>query len=165
MDGHIAPEDLGPLATWTEDHRSDYIRSGGTRGHIVDLRILDGHRIGTMLLLRYVGRKSGRTMITPLLYGHFRSHIVIAGTNNGSDRHPAWYHNLAGGSPVAFQIATQAFSATWREPEGREYDEVWDYMLGISPRYATYRSMTQRRIPLVLLSAGDEIAPFTEPEG
>ena len=44
-------------------------------------------------------------------------------SKGGADIHPAWYLNMLGGSPVAFQIGGQAFEANWREPEGAEHDE------------------------------------------
>jgi len=34
MDDKIKPEDTGPLADWTQQHRGQYISSGGARGHV-----------------------------------------------------------------------------------------------------------------------------------
>jgi len=37
---------------------------------------------------------------------------------------------------IDFQIATQAFRATWREPEGEERHKVWDFMVRAHPPVA-----------------------------
>jgi hypothetical protein len=60
---------------WKAEHMGMYLGSGGTEGHIVDLRDIGGHRFTTTLLLQTVGRKTGMTRITPLIYGDtvFRS--------------------------------------------------------------------------------------------
>ena len=79
----------------------------------------------TTLLLRYQGRKSRRTMITPLIYGDIGGEIVIVASKGGADHHPAWYINIRDVPEVDIQIATQAFRARKREPEGNERAKVW----------------------------------------
>lgn len=150
------------LVQWAADHRAMYIASGGTRGHIMDARFLGGHRFQPMVLIRYVGRKSGRTMITPLGYANLNGQVVIGGSKGGAEEHPAWYLNIKSGSPLAFQIGTQAFDASWREPEGAELDRAWAAMQDQNPPFRDYPSATRRKIPLILMQALDEIPVFTE---
>lgn len=45
---------------WLDRHRAAYTESGGTRGHIVDLREIGGHGLTTALLLKTTGRRRGR---------------------------------------------------------------------------------------------------------
>ena len=141
---------------WKTVHLEMYLGSGGTEGHIVDVSDIGGHRFTTTLLLKYVGRKSGRTMITPLIYGDIGGEVVIVASKGGADAHPAWYLNIRESAELEFQIGTQAFRATWREPEGDERQRVWDFMEGVFPPYRGYQQSTDRLIPLVMLSA---IAP------
>src|ERR1700722_14743579 len=54
---------------WQADHSSRYLASGGTEGHVIDLSAIGGLTFTTCLLLRNVGRKSGKTMYAPLIYG------------------------------------------------------------------------------------------------
>ncbi|MEV0360653.1 nitroreductase/quinone reductase family protein [Nocardia sp. NPDC050697] len=138
---------------WASRHRALYLSSGGTAGHVMDLRPVGGHRFTTHCLLRLAGRRTGRTVITPLIYGAAGGEVLVVASNGGSDRHPAWYRNLRAHPTLRFQIATQAFEATWREPEAPERQRLWDFMVALFPPYATYRAATDRRIPLVALRA------------
>ena len=147
---------------WKEEHLDMYMGSGGSQGHIVDLRDIGGHKFTTTLLLKYVGRKSGKTMITPLIYGDIAGEVVIVASKGGADHHPAWYLNVADSKELQFQVATQAFRAAWREPKGAERAKVWDFMVGVFPPYTGYQASTQREIPLVMLSAIEPIESFKQ---
>jgi len=149
---------------WAQEHVNTYLASGGTKGHVMDIRWMDAHRFTTMLLMRYKGRRSGKTMIIGIHYVNIAGEVVIFGSKGGSDRHPEWYLNLKAGSPVAFQVATQAFDATWREPEGEEWNYISKHLEYVSPHYKQYIRMTERRIPIVMLKAQDEIPVFKKSE-
>jgi deazaflavin-dependent oxidoreductase (nitroreductase family) len=147
--------------SWKDDHLGMYLDSGGAEGHIVDVSDIGGHKFTTTLLLKLVGRKSGTTRINPLIYGDIGGEVVIVASKGGADQHPAWYLNITGSQEISFQIATQAFRGTWREPEGVERAKVWDFMVGIFPPYKAYQASTSRQIPLVMLSAQEPIDIFT----
>lgn len=138
------------------------MRSGGVEGHIVDMSHTGGYKFTTTLLLRLVGRKSGTLRINPLIYGVVGGEIAIVASKGGAARHPAWYFNLKSSSEVSFQIATQAFRATWREPRSDERARAWDYMIGAYPPYKSFQASTSREIPLVLLSATERTDLFLE---
>src|SRR6188472_3216187 len=69
---------------WMARHRDIYLRSGGTEGHIMDIREIGGHAFTTHCLIRLKGRKSGRTIIKPLIYGDIGGEVVIVGSKGGS---------------------------------------------------------------------------------
>ena len=46
--------------------------------------------------------------------------VVCVASKGGADHHPAWYLNVVDSKELAFQIATQAFRASWREPAGAD---------------------------------------------
>ena len=137
---------------WTTEHLEMYLESGGAKGHIMDLREVGGHPFTTHLMIKYTGRKSGRTIITPLIYGDIGGEVVICASKGGADHHPAWYLNIVASNEIQFQIATQAFRASWREPEGAERTRVWEFMQSVYPPYTTYQASTDRLLPLVMLS-------------
>ena len=145
---------------WKTEHLEMYLGSGGTRGHVVDVSDIGGHKFTTTLLLRYVGRKSGNALITPLIYGDIGGEVVIVASKGGADHHPAWYLNVREGKELSFQVATQAFRARWREPQGAERAKVWEFMVGVFPPYKAYQSSTEREIPLVMLSPLEAIESF-----
>ena len=88
--------------------------------------------------------------------------MVICASKGGADHHPAWYLNIRDAAEIEFQIATQAFRATLREPEGAERRKVWDFMVECFPFYATYQASTERVIPLVMMKATESIPVFQE---
>lgn len=145
---------------WKEEHLSMYLHSGGAQGHIVDVSDLGGRKFTTTLLLRYLGRKSGKTIITPLIYGDIGGEVVIVASKGGADHHPAWYLNVRDSRQLDFQVATQAFRASWREPAGAERAAVWDFMAGLFPPYRAYQASTAREIPLVMLAVIEPIDRF-----
>jgi deazaflavin-dependent oxidoreductase (nitroreductase family) len=147
--------------SWKDEHLDMYLRSKGAEGHIVNVSDIGGHKFTTTLLLKLVGRKSGTTRINPLIYGDIGGEVVIVASKGGADQHPAWYLNIKVSPQIEFQIATQAFRATWREPEGALRAKVWDFMVGVFPPYKGYQASTSREIPLVMLSAGEPIEVFT----
>lgn len=138
---------------WKDEHLSLYLRSGGAEGHVMDVTDIGGHKFTTMLLLEYIGRKSGKMMITPLIYGDIGGEVVIVASKGGADHHPAWYLNVKDRKELSFQIATQAYRATWREPHGAERSKVWDFMVSVFPPFEKYQASTAREIPLVMMSA------------
>lgn len=149
---------------WVTEHREMYLRSGGAKGHIMDIRAVNGRFLGTHCMIKYVGRKSGKVFITPLCYGAIGGEVVIVASKGGADQHPEWYLNIREMETVDFQIATQAFRATWRVPEGEEHDAVWAFMVKNYPFYADYQASTDRHIPVLMLQAVEEIPVFREEE-
>src|SRR6478752_10750840 len=112
------------MSDFAAKHLETYLRSGGTQGHVVDITSVGGHAFTTHCLIRVKGRKSGRTQITPLIYGDIGGEVVIVASKGGADQHPEWYLNLRGDEHVDVQIATQAFRATWREPADEERHRI-----------------------------------------
>lgn len=158
------PDITRPAGTfeWVKEHRRLYLRSGGAKGHVMDLTGAGGHPFGTHCLIRYIGRKSGRTMIQGLSYCAIGGEVVICASKGGADDSPHWYHNIRAAGTVDVQIATQAFRCTWREPEGEERAKVWAFMVDTYPFYGTYQTLTERVIPLIMLKTREAMPIFSE---
>ncbi|WP_232495984.1 nitroreductase/quinone reductase family protein [Novosphingobium kaempferiae] len=146
---------------WSIEHREMYLRSGGAEGHIMDLTPVGGRSFATHCLVKYVGRKSGKVFITPLCYADIGGEVVVCGSKGGADHHPAWYLNIIEDERVDFQIATQAYRATWREPEGAEREKVWNFFIDCHPFYAGYQTSTERVLPLLMMKAVEPLPVFT----
>ena len=149
---------------WQKEHLQRYLRSGGAEGHLYDFGPINGEGWQPICLIKHVGRKTGRTLIVPLIYGMVEGEFVIVASKGGSPTHPAWYLNIEGTSEIDVQIATQAFRASWREPGDGERQRIWDQMVAIYPPYAEYQEATDRLIPLVLMKPVAAIAVFGEDE-
>jgi deazaflavin-dependent oxidoreductase (nitroreductase family) len=139
-----------------------YLQSGGVQGHVMDITDVGGHAFTTHCLIRLRGRRSGATRITPLIYGDIGGEVVIVASKGGADQHPDWYLNLRASDHVDVQIATQAFRATWREPEGDERHRIWDFMARAFPPYIKYQRSTTRHIPLIMMTPVTPIEVFKE---
>jgi deazaflavin-dependent oxidoreductase (nitroreductase family) len=135
-------------------HRNLYLESGGAEGHIWDFSWLGGYAFTPTLLLETIGRKTGERRIVPLIYGTTHGEVLIVASKGGADVHPAWYFNMAAGSEITIQIATQAFRGHWREPHGDERERMWAYMASVYPPYTDYQKSTKRRIPLICIKPG-----------
>ena len=147
---------------WVAEHRDMYLRSGGAEGHIMDITAVGGRNFATHCLIKYKGRKSGKTFITALCYADIGGEVVLCASKGGADVHPEWYLNLIAAPEVEFQVATQAFRGTWREPEGAEREKVWAFMADCFPFYTTYQQSTSRVLPLVMMKAVEPIPVFKE---
>jgi deazaflavin-dependent oxidoreductase (nitroreductase family) len=146
---------------WAKGHLETYLSSGGAKGHILDLSSVGGHAVTTHCLIKVVGRNSGKVYVKPLIYGNTGGEIVIVASKGGADTHPEWYLNIRHSETIGVQIATQAFEATWREPETEERHQVWAYMTHLFPPYLGYQLSTERHIPLVMLKPVRSIDVFT----
>jgi deazaflavin-dependent oxidoreductase (nitroreductase family) len=150
------------MRDWIDNHARTYLESGGAEGHCMDLSQTGGLPFTTCLLLKTVGRKSGEVRYSPLIYGDTGGEVVIIASRGGADIHPAWYFNITESKTVDFQIATQAFRATWRHAEGKEREDIWKFMEGLYPPFKDYKKATERRIPVVVMQPKESIARFTK---
>ncbi len=147
---------------WIAEHRDMYLNSGGAQGHIMDITAVGGRSFATHCMIKYVGRKSGKVFITPLCYADIGGEVVIVASKGGADDHPEWYKNILAAETVDFQVATQAFRATWRVPEGEEHERIYAFMTECFPFYAQYQASTSRQIPVVMMKAVEPIPVFKE---
>lgn len=138
------------LALVTAVHRFVYRASGGRLGR----------RLGGVetLLLETVGRRTGRTRATPLLFVRDGARYVVVASNAGDDRHPAWWLNLRAHPDATIQVGPERLRVRGREATGPEAGRLWSQLEAAWPDYAAYRRRTDRRIPVVVLDP-------REPEG
>ena len=141
------------LPDWISGHVRTYLASGGTEGHLWDSTVVGGPGLLPCLLLVTKGRRSGKRVTVPLIYGETRNggYVIIA-SRGGTPTHPDWYLNLAADPDVKLQVGTERFSAVASTCEDSQRDSLWQKMAAIYPPYDAYQSMTKRRIPVVVLT-------------
>ena len=128
---------------WVQDHVSRYLQSNGEDGHIWN---------GVpALLLTTTGRRSGRSITTPLIYGQDGDRYLIVASRGGAPHHPNWYLNLGERPEVEVQVLADRFPARARTATPDEKPALWAIMTAIWPAYDDYQSRTARVIPLVIL--------------
>ncbi len=117
-----------------------------------------GSRMGSarILLLTTTGRKSGKPHTVALGYFDDTPNLFIVASNNGSERHPAWYLNLTAHPEVEVQVKDQRrrMVATTATPEERE--RLWARLANEAKQYAGYQKKMSREIPLVILRAVEQ---------
>jgi deazaflavin-dependent oxidoreductase (nitroreductase family) len=121
-----------------------------------------GQKIGKLptLMLRTTGARTGKTRVAALVYGlDGDGRYVVVGSNGGADRSPGWVHNVRANPNVEVQVGRERKPATADVlTEGPDYDRCWKIVndlnrFGDGGRYEHYQTLTDRRIPLVVLSA------------
>jgi F420H(2)-dependent quinone reductase len=120
-----------------------------------------GQKLGKLptLLLRSKGARTGQTRVSALVYGlDGEGRYVVVASNGGADRAPGWLHNLRADPHVEVQVGRRRSAATAEIlTEGPDYDRCWQIVNDVNRykgggRYDHYQTLTQRRIPLVVLS-------------
>lgn len=119
---------------------------------------ISGGRVGerqlsySILLLHTVGRKTGKVRTHALLYIRDGGDFVVAASNFGSARHPAWYVNLRANPSARIQVGQASCEVTARTASEQERERLWPRFLAVRPQYADYQAATSRKIPLVILT-------------
>lgn len=142
------------LPEWISSHVRTYLASGGTEGHLWDSTVVGGPGPLPCLLLLTKGRRSGKKITVPLIYSETGDgRYVIIASRGGTPTHPDWYLNLVADPQVKLQVGTERFSAAASTcDEAAEREALWKKMAAIYPPYDAYQSMTERRIPVVVLT-------------
>ena len=158
--------DIAPATEGFEaKHLRAYIESGGKDGHYIDLSQIGGKSETPTLVLKTIGRHSGKPRLVPLAYGKLDGGFIIVGSKLGADVHPAWYLNLIELPEAEFQVGEACFRGYWRELDGEDRTRAWKRMVeDVYPPYADYQKGTTRRIPLIWLEPLARIDRFAAGE-
>lgn len=124
---------------------------------------LSGGRIGgsigdaETLILTAPGRKSGEPRKAPLFFVEHGAGWAVAASNSGHDFHPAWYLNLMAAGHATVQIGQHEIVVKPRVVEGEERQELWGRLVAVYQGYDEYRKVTDRVIPVVVLSSIESV--------
>ncbi len=129
-------------------HQRLYERTDGRIGHKL---------IGVpSLLLRTTGRRTGQERTSALVYARDGDSYVLVASNGGSDRPPGWLFNIEANDAVEIQVGRKRSPAVAAivTADDASYARLWklvnDRNFG---RYDRYQTKTERRIPLVVVTA------------
>ena len=106
---------------------------------------------GDVLLLRHVGRKTGKARTAPLMYVRHGQDIVVLASRGGSDAMPAWYLNLKANPRTSVELGREKLEVVARDATEEEHDRLWALALTNYPHFDAYQERTERRIPVVVL--------------
>ncbi|MEU6135907.1 nitroreductase/quinone reductase family protein [Nocardioides sp. NPDC047086] len=117
-------------------------------------RVMAGWRKpAPVLLLEHIGRKSGRTFTTPLLFMRSGAELVVVGSQGGLPKDPQWVANLRAHPDVAVRVPRRGRSLVRaRVANHEERAELWPRLLETYADFETYQTWTDREIPVIVLS-------------
>jgi deazaflavin-dependent oxidoreductase (nitroreductase family) len=105
----------------------------------------------TLCLLTTVGARSGLRRTVPLMYLDIDGQPLVVGSAGGSDKHPAWFHNIKKNPTVTVEVGTSTYEATAVIVPRAERDRLFLATTEVAPGYADYQAQTTRLIPIVTL--------------
>lgn len=130
---------------FTESVIAEFRANGGRVG---------GDLAGTpVLLIHHLGARTGTERVTPLAYSsQADGRLVIAASNGGLPRHPAWYQNLKAHPTITVELGTDTFTVLAAEVVGAARADLWPKLAAASPTLSEFQARTARRIPLFTLT-------------
>src|SRR3954447_11725774 len=102
---------------------------------------MSGGRIGgrikraKVLLLHHRGRKSGKERVTPLLYLADGADLVVVASKGGTDKHPAWFHNLMASPETTVEVGRDKRRVRAHAAGDEERDRLWPELVRVYPPY------------------------------
>ncbi|MFC7495179.1 MULTISPECIES: nitroreductase/quinone reductase family protein [unclassified Nocardioides] len=104
------------------------------------------------LLLQHVGRRSGTTFTTPLLYLQDGRDLVIVASQGGLPKNPQWYPNLVANPDTAVQLRKEGVRRVRARVAGPdERAALWPRLVDLYADFEKYARWTDREIPVVVL--------------
>lgn len=107
--------------------------------------------------LTTIGAKTGKERTVPLVGLRDGEDWVLVASNWGSERHPAWYHNLQANPAVELTHDEETERYVARDATEEERAEYWERASELYPGYEAYRERSgDRQIPIVVLEPAEE---------
>ena len=108
------------------------------------------------LLLEHVGRKSGTTFTTPLLYLENGPDLVVVASQGGLPKNPQWCANLVANPQTQVHLRKErGRQVLARVATAPEKAELWPRLVELYADFAKYDTWADREIPVVILEPCD----------
>jgi deazaflavin-dependent oxidoreductase (nitroreductase family) len=105
-----------------------------------------------LLLLTTTGARTGQRRAVPLAYLPDGDRYLVTAGNAGSDRNPAWYHNLVANPDVTVEVGNEVFQAVAVIAGEAEREVLYKRVAAAYPQADGYQAQTTRQIPVVILA-------------
>ena len=106
-----------------------------------------------LVLVHHRGAKSGTERVTPLAtIRESETSWLVTASAGGSDKNPAWYHNLLAHPDVTIETPDDGVvEVRATELRDAERDAAWEKFTEMSDGFAGYERATSRVIPVFRL--------------
>src|SRR5680860_635446 len=105
-----------------------------------------------LVLVNTIGARSGQVRTIPLVHLQHDDRIYIVGSAAGSDKHPAWYHNLIANPDITYELGADPVEATATLLEGDNRATAWIKIVAAFPFFGDYQNQVSREIPVFVLT-------------
>jgi F420H(2)-dependent quinone reductase len=134
-------------------------RPGATAFSRTHARLLQltGGRLGKrfmgadVLVLRTIGRRSGKPRQSPMFYVPHRGGYAVVASNAASRRVPAWWLNLQTQPEAEATVGDGWQPVRAREATAAEHEELWPSFVRMYSGYDHYKEIATREMPVVVL--------------
>jgi F420H(2)-dependent quinone reductase len=133
--------------------RRAFVLLGRVSNAVVRALRLRRFRGAELLFLTTIGRKSGKSRTTPLLYLADEGDWIVVASNGGADWEPGWWLNLQSGSAATVEVGGRRTPVTAAEIVGPERDRVWEVLNEKVFNYNGYQAKVSRQIAVVRLTS------------
>ncbi|MGE2726990.1 nitroreductase family deazaflavin-dependent oxidoreductase [Mycolicibacterium pulveris] len=156
MDPNNKPKQLNsPIVTQVmkyagKAHVWVYRRTGGRIG--ANWRVGAGLKKPVpTLLLEHIGRKTGRRLVSPLVFIRDGDDVIVVASQGGRDTDPQWYRNLVANPDAHIEIGSdrRPVRAVTATPEQRA--RLWPKLVEAYADFDTYQAWADREIPVIIL--------------
>jgi deazaflavin-dependent oxidoreductase (nitroreductase family) len=104
------------------------------------------------LILHTTGRKTGKDVVTPLVYLPDGDRMVVFASAAGSPTHPQWFLNLEADPAVTVELGRETVPATATVITGEERDALYARQVEAMPQFGGYQEGNPRVIPAIALT-------------
>ncbi|RZU53767.1 deazaflavin-dependent oxidoreductase (nitroreductase family) [Krasilnikovia cinnamomea] len=110
-----------------------------------------------MVLVHHRGRKSGRELVSPMMYLPHETDddvIFVFASKGGAPENPGWYYNLTSAGRATIERGSETYAVEVREVTGDERERRFDEQARRYPGFAEYAEKTAgiRLIPVLELT-------------
>jgi deazaflavin-dependent oxidoreductase (nitroreductase family) len=115
-------------------------------------RLAGRYRYGSkILLLDHVGRRSGQTRTSPLVYMAHGDDLVVVASAGASDVDPQWLLNLRATPEATVALGSERRPVVAHIASAAEKAAIWPTLIEANPDWDGYTRRTTREIPVVFL--------------
>ena len=110
-----------------------------------------------LVLVHHRGRKSGRELVSPMMYLPDETDddiVYVFASKGGAPTNPGWYYNLTSAGHATIERGTETYTVTVRELTAEDRDRRYDEQARRYPGFAEYAVKTAgiRTIPVLELT-------------
>jgi deazaflavin-dependent oxidoreductase (nitroreductase family) len=105
-----------------------------------------------VLVLRTVGRRSGRRRDAPVFFVPHDDGFAVVASNAASSRPPAWWFNLQDQPDADALVRGRTHAVHARAATEEEIAELWPRLVELYSGYDHYKSIATRELPVVILA-------------